>query len=379
MVSKLGKAIVWALMLTLVTTSMVYAADEPDHERIQRVGEITSVDLEASCIVLQSRNGESIEFFITESTNYRSRNDVIQGIADLSIGMKALVTGEQEREGHFIALLIMAGLPDEVPELQRVTGFFVSINADAGIFQLEKKNGEVQEFVAANRTHYKSRDGSISGLADIEPGMVAVVVALVRTDQTPLALWVGVGRKPEQRERFMVIGEIGKVVPGQNTFELIDSSGNTHTFSVIERTRFRSRDGSLLELQDLKKGMHALVLGVREDDGSQVALVIAAGYLEDLKQLPRGDLRAMGKITSIGDQFFTIESRYRGVLTFLVDDSTIYKSRSGNIDDIDDLQVGMNIVVVAEGVENGTFKAIMIGVGLSLHRDVLPDSQESLR
>jgi hypothetical protein len=363
MVGKFGKAIVLVLTLALLTTGVVYAQDETNHERNNHIGEVRSVNPEADSFVLHCRNGEDLEFFVTDRTNFRSRNGAIGGLEDLSVGMNALVSAIQDREGHLIALLVAAVEAGDLPELQRVRGIFSSINMEEGSFQLKMEDGEVQEFDVGYRTRYRSRDGSIHGLSDIEPGMLGSVVAILREEQAPLALWVGVGGFAEQRERFTVIGEIINVVPGQGTFELESRNGDILLFSVIERTKFRSRDGSMDDIHDLKKGMHALVVGLRNGEDGQIALGIAAGYPDDVRALSEWDVRALGRISSINDQSFTIESRNQGSLTFFVNSSTIYKSRNGSVGDFEDLQVGMIAAVIAEEMGDGTYNAIIVGAG----------------
>ena len=363
MVGKFVKAIVWALVLTLVSTSVVYAEDDLDLERIQCVGEIQGVNPDSNSFILLTRTGENFEFIVTEHTNFRSRIGAMGSIDVLSIGMKTLVTGTKDSEGNLIASLVVAGQASEMPELLRASGTIVSINPDEGSFQLEMINSEIQEFTVGYRTRYISRDGSINGLVDIAPGMSANVVAVIRGERSPLALRITVGGYPEQRERFKVIGDITNVIPGQETFELEDRNGNMVTFIVNERTRFRSRDGSIEDIHDLKKGMRALVVGLRDGDGPLVALGVAAGYPEDLRVLSGSNFRALGKIISLDNQSFTIESRNRGDLTFLVDDTTIYKSRDGSLDEFNDLQVGMISAVVAEKFVDGGLKAIMIATG----------------
>ncbi len=309
MVGKLGKALVLVVVVTMLTTGVVFAEDETSQGKLRRIGEITGVDLEATSFTLHTLSGEDLRFIVTERTRFRSRNGAIEGIEDLSIGMKAFVSAVQDTDGDLIALLVAAGEANELPELRRSSGTIVYVNLEENSFLLAMKNGKVQKFDVGPRTRYKSRDGSVNGLSDIDPGMLAVVVALDREDQTPLALWVGVTEAANRRERFTVIGEITNVVPGQGTFELEARSGKIFHFSITEETKFRSRDGSIEDIHDLKKGMHALVVGFRNREGSLIALGIAAGYVEDLQGISEGDIRPLGRIISLGNQSFTIEGR----------------------------------------------------------------------
>jgi hypothetical protein len=379
MVGKFGKAIVLVLTLAILTTGVVYAQDETIRESKVHIGEIRSVNPEADSFVLRCRNGEDLEFFVTERTNFRSRNGAIGGLEDLSVGMKALVSAVEDRDGHLMSLLVAAGEVGDLPEMARFRGIFSSINKEEGSFQLEMKDGEVQEFNVGYRTRYRSRDGSIHGLSDIEPGMLGSIVAILREEQTPLALWVGVAVSAEQWERFTVVGEIINVVPGQGTFELESKNGDILLFSVIERTIFRSRDGSIDDIHDLRKGMHALVVGLRNSEDGQIALGVAAGYPDDVSVISAWNVRALGRISLIDDQSFTIESRNQGSFTFTVNNSTIYKSRDGSVDDFEDLQVGMIAVVIAKEIGDGNYNAIIIGAGFQPEEQSILSLNESTR
>src|SRR3989304_2728638 len=69
-----------------------------------------------------------------------------------------------------------------------------------------------------------------------------------------------------QRERFRYAGEITGVVPGQGTFTLLTRAGEELEFQTSDRTHYRSPDGSVQEMHDLKKGMKALVAGIKDED-----------------------------------------------------------------------------------------------------------------
>jgi hypothetical protein len=372
MAGKLGKAIVLALVLSMVITGTVFADDESPLLRIRSIGEITGVFPETSSFALHQLNGEDLYFFVTERTNFHSRNGEIKGINDLSAGMKVLVLAIQDGKGHLIALVIAVARDREPLEVMRSSGTITRINSNEGVFLLESKNGEIQEFEVGSRTRYRIREGSMEGLSDLDPGMFALVIAIVRDGQIPMAVWVGARQDTEPVERLTVIGEILNVIPGQETFDLQARNGDVLHFSVIERTKFRSRDGSIEVLHDLEKGMYALVVYCSDGQGSLIALGIAAGYRNDRPDLSEWDLWVMGRITSMSDRSFTIESRNQGNLTFPVDGSTHYRSRDGSVNEFKDLQVGMVVVVGAKELGNGQYVAGIVGAGSSsAHRSIL--------
>jgi hypothetical protein len=174
-----------------------------------------------------------------------------------------------------------------------------------------------------------------------------------QADGTLLARRVGVARK---EDRLRVAGEITGVVPGQGTFSLESREGVTYNFNTNDRTRFVSRDGSVQDIHDLKKGMHAVVGAVKED-GGWLALLVAAGKPED-----RPDVRLMGRIVGLGDSSLTVEKRNGETVVVAVTEATKFKSRGGKIDSFDDLKLGMPVVIAAQEA-NGTLTALWIAVG----------------
>ncbi|OGO17234.1 MAG: hypothetical protein A2Z14_01105 [Chloroflexi bacterium RBG_16_48_8] len=363
MVGKLSKAVILVLVLIFVTPGVVFAEEESHPERVRYLGEITNVDLEARTFSLHSNAGEDLRFIVNERTEFRSRDGSIGGVSDLTIGMKALVSAIHGEEGNSIALIVAAGEVGELPQLQRFYGTIESVNLQENSFILETKKGELQDLAVGAHTRYRSRDDSINGLDDLEPGMSVLVGAFIRADQTSLAVIVCADKAMERSDRFVVIGEIINVVPGQGTFDLEARSGDILTFTIHGRTKFRSRESSIEDIHDLKKGMVALVVAVKNREGALIAVGITAGDKEDLQRLSQSDIRAMGRIISIDDRSFTVDSRNQGCLIFSVDGSTIYKSRDGSVGAFEELQVGMFTVVVAKELSNGELQARIVAAG----------------
>ncbi|TDI87022.1 MAG: hypothetical protein E2O74_00470, partial [Chloroflexi bacterium] len=88
---------------------------------------------------------------------------------------------------------------------------------------------------------------------------------------------------PERPEHgIRAAGEITGIVPGQGTFTLTSRQGEDFKFQTNDRTKFRSPNGSVEDIHDLKKGMKALVVATEQDDGTLLALMVAAGQPDDL-------------------------------------------------------------------------------------------------
>ncbi len=361
--SKFTKALILALVASMTLSSVAFAeGDGPDsRDGLRRaVGTISAVDVAGRQFTLSTRSGQEVEIRVTEETRFRSRDGSIEGIEDLERGMVALVAGYRDENGAWIATLVAAAHEEDLPERVRVAGQIASVEPGASAFSLTTKEGETVRFKVGERTRFRSRDGSIQGLEDLEPGMAALVIAVEGEDGGMLALMVAAGEPKERPQVRRFTGEIAQVNPGRDTFSLKTREGATLTFKVGERTRYRSRDGSIQGLQDLQPGMVALVAAVEDEDGQLVALLVAAGKPEDR---PRFDVRAAGRIVALGDRSFTLQTRSGERMTFAVDGNTIFKSRDGSVNGFGDLEVGMGALVGARKQEDGSLKAIIVGAG----------------
>ena len=358
MMGKVSKALVFVLAVSLVMVSSAYAEEDVIGDRIRVGGRIMGIDLQANTFSLHTLGGDDLQFIVTPTTRFRSPGGSIQKLSDLEVGMRALVIGTKS-ESELVALAIVAAKQDD-PDRVRVFGEVIGVASTGGSFSLEKRDGEVVTILTDERTHFRSRDGSIQGLDDLETGMIALVIAVEQEDGGLLGLVVAAGHKqdlPNNLRRFK--GEITKVVPGQDTFSLETREGEVISFQTNDRTRFVSRDGSVTDIHDLKKGMIALVGAVEKEEGTLMAIFVAAADIPDRPV----DVRVGGQIISLGERSFTIETRGGDRMTFSVDGSTKYKLRDGSVEGFDDLQVGMLAIVGAKELGNDDLKAVWVGVG----------------
>lgn len=242
---------------------------------------------------------------------------------------------------------------DPPPNALFARGEITAVDLAGSTFSLHSLRGEDLTFLVTEETRFASPGGGVDGLEDLHPGLLAAVAAEKQADGGLLARRVGVARK---EDRLRVAGEITGVVPGQGTFNLKSRDGASYTFHTSERTRFVSRDGSVQDIHDLKKGMLAVV-GAVKVDGEWLALHVAVGNPED-----RPDVRLMGRIIGLGDSTLTVEKRNGETVVVAVTEATKFKSRGGRIDSFDDLKLGMPVVIAASDV-NGALTAVWIAVG----------------
>ncbi len=245
-----------------------------------------------------------------------------------------------------LAMPTVAFAEEEAPERHRLrfVGEITDVVPGQGTFTLHTRAGEDLEFQTNERTRFRSPDGSVKDIHDLKKGMMALVVA-IRAEDGLQALVVAAGKPRERPERVRVIGEITGVVPGQGTFTLLSQAGEEFEFTTSDRTRFRSRDGSIEDIHDLEKGMHAIVAAIETEQGDLLALLVAAGHPEDL---PSVDVRALGKIAQIDDRSFVLETR-DGRMTFQVTDKTVFRG----VGSFDELEVGMIAAVGANETDDG--------------------------
>jgi hypothetical protein len=350
MINKLRIATIGITIVSLLVPVAAFAQGEGPEHRIHATGEITGVVPGQGTFTLMTPGGEELEFQTEENTKFRSPDGSIEDIHDLKRGMKAIVIGMQLDDGTLLAKAVGAGFPEDLPEHIRVAGVIESVNTDRGTLDLQPREGDLITFNTSDRTRFRGE--GIESLADLEPGMHAMVVAIEPEEGGLLALLVA-ARKPKDRPDLIKVGgEITGVVPGQGTFSLMTRDGRELEFSTNERTRFRSKDGSIQDIHDLKKGMLAFVGAVETDDGL-LALIVAVGQPEDRPQL---DVRAGGEVVEKGASSFTLQKRDGETISFNVGENTRY----AGIGSFDELEIGMMAAVGAKETDDGLL-AVFVG------------------
>ncbi|MGB2897528.1 MAG: DUF5666 domain-containing protein [Anaerolineales bacterium] len=362
MFTKWMRIILVTAALTLVLTGVAYAEGDAPNNQIRIAGIILNVDFPGQTFAVRTLSGGDVHVQVTGNTKYRSRDGSVQGFEDLVVDMRTVVMGQERGDGTINASEVFAATPEELPELMRLKGEVGSLGDRS--FTLLTEEGRNLNIHVIDRTRFRSRDGEVTALSDLEPGMVALVTAADTEDKGIVALVVAAGTPGgDIRDRvFRTTGEITRVVPGQETFTVQSNEGESITFSTRERTKFRSRDGSITGIHDLKQGMLAMVGAIKMEDGTNQALVVLAGNPEDRPERPNV-VTAAGKIVSLGSNSFTVETRSGDQKTFSVDDSTKYKSRDGSVNSFGDLEIGMAAIVGARDLGNGELLAVVVGAG----------------
>ena len=362
MFTKWIRIILVTAALTLGFVGVAYAEGDAPDNQLRIAGVILNVDFPGNTFAVRTLSGTDVHVHVTGNTEYRSRDGSVQGFEDLVVDMRIIVVGQERGDGTINASVVFAATPEEVPELMRLKGEVGGVGDR--YFTLLTEDGRSLTINVIDRTRFRSRNGEVTTLSDLEPGMVALVTAADTEDNGIVALVVAAGTPGgDIRDRvFRTSGEITGVVPGQETFTVQSKEGDSITFVTGERTKFRSRDGSVTGIHDLKRGMFAMVGAIKMEDGTNQALVVLAGSPEDRPERPKV-VNAAGKIVSLGSNSLTVETRSGDQKTFSVDGSTKYKSRDGSVNGFGDLEVGMISIVVGRDLGNGELLAVIVGAG----------------
>jgi hypothetical protein len=355
MMKRIGTALLLVLALTLVFTGAAYAQGEDPQTPRRAVGEITSVDIASSSFALAVQSGETLPVVVDEDTTFRSLDGSVRGIGDLEAGMLAHVAGTLLQDGTLLARVVGVARSEQLPsDALRARGEIVRLIPGQEEFILETDVGRQLTFQVTPSTRFASPDGSVQGFDDLEKGMRAAVLATSEDEGGFTALAVLAWHR---HEIVRMRGEIQHVNLQQQTFGLKTGEGRVITFYVTESTRFRSVDGSIQGLEDLEKGMVAIVGAYEDAQGDYQALVVAVGEPEEF-------MRVGGEITAVApaDQGFSLETRDGRRLDFLVGERTRLRSPDGLVQGLEDLEPGMLARVAYVQDAEGGLHALLVTV-----------------
>jgi hypothetical protein len=314
------------------------------------LGQVTSIG--ESFFTTKTRNGE-FTLQVTENTVFKNRDGSEASFGDLSVGRWVVGVFVQDDEGNLTARLVVL-LPEDFDPSNikpvRLRGEVDKINNGQDTFTILTPDGRSLTIHVDDNTRWL---GTLTELKDLEKGMRVGVGAVEQESGSLLAKAVAAGVR-EKIEGKRAAGKVASAGSGSLT---IDTQSGSMTFSIIEKTRFVSQDGSIKSLEDLEIGQGVLVIYV-EREGEFVALVVGAGDGKGLRAKKAG-----GTVQSAGGSHLTIQTRNSQKMSFTVDGNTIIKSKDSSVNDLNDLKNGMPVIVVYVIQEDGTLLAKIIGVG----------------
>jgi hypothetical protein len=251
--------------------------DPSEHEGVS--GRVSDVDTSVETFTLQTRNNDDVIVTVNEETRYSGG---VENLEDLQDGMLAWAGVKKLDEGNLLALAVRARYP-----IVKLTGRISEVDTSAGTFTLHTRRGDKDvTIIVTNETGFRSREGSIETLADLEPDMLAFVSVKkpggeIDAEQIPPleALMVAAAAQDQlPKYDWRITGEVVSV--DNSTFTIETPKGKQFAFSVTEDTHFRSRNTQIQSLDDLEAGMKVLV-GVEDlGSGQYHAGLVIAGHLK---------------------------------------------------------------------------------------------------
>lgn len=232
---------------------------------------------------------------------------------------------------------------DAPPTRRALIGKVLEIGSED--FTVENLNGDTLTIAVTGDTAFRQREdgqGSDASFTDLENGMWVAVHPRKDASGAATAQLVVIlpdDFDPSQLKGIRLLGEVDKINPGQQTFEIITRKGDAVSLQVDEHTRYI---GDLNTFDDLDKGMRVAVLAVEQEDGTFLAKIVGSGERDRPRLQKTG-----GKITQIGDSGFTILTRQGEEKSYTVTESTRFGSRQGEIDGLEDLVLDMIVIVVS--------------------------------
>jgi hypothetical protein len=233
------------------------------------VGKITSVNLGAMQFTLQDRQGVERIFDVNQDTRFRGAAGDLE---DLQEGMGAGVRAQEQAGGGMLALVVVTRA-----QVRKYTGQITSVDQAAGTFNLRTRRAGELTFAVDENTRFRTRDGELDGLEDLEAGMVAIVAARVSGEDGVLTARLVGAVSRDQLPSFdkRLAGRVISV--DKNAFTIQARDGQEYTFQVTGSTKFRSRGAQVQGLEDLEEGMVVLVGAKELGNGRLQAEVVVVG------------------------------------------------------------------------------------------------------
>jgi hypothetical protein len=348
---KITLSLVVVIVLSLMMGSIALAAEDVSGTSLLAAlgGRLTYgevIALGEEYFTIKTGHGDLFTFQVDEYTRFRMRDVEHPNFSTLQIGQFIMVAARSIEE-NLVARVVGITPEDFDPSLrfgERARGEVLEVDTDSSSFTLVKPSGEEMTFVVGEKTRFM---GQASTLGDLGIGWVIGVVGSEREDGSYLATVLAAAEKPR---RVRNVGLVTSVEEEAGTFSMVTRSDGDAIFSVDESTKYHSRENAIDALYDLQPDMVVIVIGRLQENGSYLATQIAAAPREDLAKFT---VKAGGRVTSVGTDSFTIHTKGRDEMAFIVTGDTNFRSRGVEVHSIEDLQVGMIALVGADEAEGG--------------------------
>ncbi len=238
-------------------------------------------------------------------------------------------------------------------------------------FTIERRDGVREVFLVDKDTRFFDRDrGTRAVFTDLDKDRFVIVGAarMVEGERTARVVFLLPGKGSSQgiitghpKITTREAGEITAIdmTADTITFKPLAADLAETTFVVDKDTTFRSFNGSVKSLADLKVGMMGIIFAkepaAESNEPVAVLVMIAKNQASNTSEL-----RVAGRVTAVNGNSFTIEGRDGKSYTFQVVSSTVFRRRFGTAESLANLKVGMMVSVAAKDMGNNTFDAQVV-------------------
>jgi len=224
------------------------------------MGEVQKINNGQNTFDLTTRRGDMLTFSVDDSTRFAGS---ISELKDLEKGMQVGVVAVKQEDGTLLTKLVADEKPDP-PKLGRKNGRITAIGDSS--LTITTRQDETLTVNITENTRFGSRDGSLNSLDDLALEDAVVVIYKQTDAETPDAagvIYVDEASLKIERNH----GEVQSA--GGSHLTLNTAEDEKLTFTVDENTHLRGR--GVEDLNDIKNGMKAMVLYVKQEDGTLLA------------------------------------------------------------------------------------------------------------
>jgi len=356
---KISVALVLVVLMSLLVSSIAYAAPTDAEKLMQapfggirfKFGEV--IELVADKFTIETRDGGNYTYLVDENTRFRIKDVDGPTFASLEVGQWVIVMA-RSIEGDLVARVVGVTPEGFNPSKWfgvQARGEVLNVDVDAGTVAITKPSGEEIVYSVGDRTRFL---GQASSLDELGVGWVIGVAGGELEDGTFMATIIAAAEQPR---RVRHIGTINSLDEDSGTLSILTRNGEDKTFSIDEDTKFRSKENAIEKFSDLQLDMAAVVIAVLQEDGSYLIKHIGAA---DKADLPNYAVKAGGKVVEINTDTFTIETRDGAEITFTVSDETNFRGRGIDVQSLEDVVVGQNVLVGGDVVDDGSNLARLV-------------------
>lgn len=313
---------------TLLATKIEVEDEVPGEDEIEVTGEISEKG-DNHLVV------SSFTFLVDENTLILDDRKREISFADLQVGFVVEVKAMVRPDGSFLATRIK--IEDRLKDKIEVTGIIQSLSLEDSIVVVNDLTFLVDE----NTLILDNKKNPIM-FSDLQEGLIVEIRAEILTDGTFLAIKIEIEKKDENE--IEVTGTI-------ETLGMDSLTVSGVTFFVDASTVILDNDKNAIDFTDLMLGQVVEVKGVRQPDGTFLAIKI------EIKDRIEDEVEVKGTIESLTDTTITVSG-----LTFHITDNTVVLDNNKNPVAFSDLMVGQFVQIRGEQLPGGTLVAIRIKI-----------------